>query len=176
MYHQSGKRSTYLDMSESDAIRHGLDEGTFSYPGWRVTLASGIGVFVSFSSLLVYTFGIFLKPLTDEFLWSRQSVSLAFGVAAVAIAACSPPLGYLLDRFGPRRIVLPCLVIFGCTFASLGLLTPRIGHLYAVFMVLGMVGNGTAQLAYSRAVSTWFDRRRGVPGAEQPARAGQEEN
>ena len=63
------------------------NEATFAYPGWRVTVASSIGVFVSFGSLLVYTFGIFLKPLTEEFAWSRQAVSLAFGIAAMALAA-----------------------------------------------------------------------------------------
>lgn len=139
-----------------------LNEEAFSYPGWRVTVASGAGVFVSFGSLLVYTFGIFLKPLTEEFAWSRQAVSLAFGIAAMALAAASPPLGYLIDRFGPRRIILSCLTIFGCAFTSLALLTPHIGHLYAVFGVLGLVGNGAAHLAYSRVVSTWFDRRRGM--------------
>jgi MFS family permease len=77
------------------------NEEAFGYPGWRVTVASGMGVFVSFGSLLVYTFGIFLKPLTEEFGWSRQAVSLAFGVAAMALAAASPPLGYLIDRLGP---------------------------------------------------------------------------
>ncbi len=140
----------------------GANEAAFAYPGWRVTVASGIGVFVSFGSLLVYTFGIFLKPLTEEFAWSRQAVSLAFGIAAMALAAASPPLGYLIDRLGPRRIILWCLTTFGCAFASLALLTPHIGHLYAVFAILGLVGNGAAHLAYSRVVSTWFDRRRGM--------------
>ena len=140
----------------------GANEAAFAYPGWRVTVASGIGVFVSFGSLLVYTFGIFLKPLTEEFAWSRQAVSLAFGIAAMALAAASPPLGYLIDRLGPRRIILLCLTTFGCAFASLALLTPHIGHLYAVFAILGLVGNGAAHLAYSRVVSTWFDRRRGM--------------
>ena len=139
-----------------------LEEGAVSYTGWRVTVASAIGVFVSFGSLLVYTFGIFLKPLTEEFSWSRQAVSLAFGIAAMALAVSSPPLGYLIDRFGARRIILSCLTIFGCAFASLALLTPHIGHLYAIFLVLGLVGNGAAHLAYSRVVSTWFDRRRGM--------------
>ena len=128
-----------------------LNEQCLSYPGWRVTVASGIGVFVSFGSLLVYTFGIFLKPLTEEFAWSRQAVSLAFGIAAMALAAASPPLGYLIDRLGPRRIILSCLTIFGCAFASLAFLTPHIGHLYAVFAILGLVGNGAAHLAYSRS-------------------------
>jgi len=149
-------------MTEHDKSELELNEECFSYPGWRVTVASGIGVFVSFGSLLVYTFGIFLKPLTEEFVWSRQSVSLAFGVAAMALAAASPPLGYFIDRLGPRRIILVCLTIFGCAFASLALLTPHVGHLYAVFAVLGLVGNGAAHLAYSRVVSTWFDRRRGM--------------
>ena len=41
------------------------------HQGWRVAVASGVGVFVSFASLLVYTFGVFLKPLAEEFGWSR---------------------------------------------------------------------------------------------------------
>jgi predicted MFS family arabinose efflux permease len=139
-----------------------FDESSRRYEGWRVAVASGIGVFVSFASLLVYTFGIFLKPVAEEFSWSREAVSGAFGIAAMSVAVCSPLIGYLLDRFHPRRIILPCLAIFGCAFASLSLLTPRLWHLYATFFVLGVVGNGTAQMAYSRAVSSWFERRRGM--------------
>lgn len=132
------------------------------YEGWRVAAAASVGVFVGFASLLVYTFGVLLKPLTEEFGWSRESASAAFGIAAMTVAACSPPLGYLFDRVRPTRIIVPCLVVFGAAFASLSLLTPRLWHLYAVFFVLGVVGNGTAQMAYSRAVSSWFDKRRGT--------------
>src|ERR1700728_2989458 len=139
-----------------------LTEHSIRYPGWRVAIASSACVFVSFASLLVYTFGIFLKPLAAEFGWSRQAISAAFGLAALAVAACSPPLGLLLDRYPARRIILPCLAIFGLAFASLSLLTRHLWHLYAVFLVLGIVGNGTAHLAYSRAISTWFQARRGV--------------
>lgn len=145
-------------MSES---KH-LDEGAWSYPGRRVALAAGFGVFVSFASLLVYTFGIFLKPVAQQFGWSRQEVSLAFGIAAMGIAVCSPLIGHLLDRFGVRLVILPCLLVFGGAFASLAWLTPHLWHLYALFAALGIVGNGTAQLAYSRAVSSWYVRRRGM--------------
>jgi len=138
------------------------DETSARYEGWRVAAAAAAGVFVSFASLLVYTFGVFLKPLTEEFGWSREAVSASFGIAAITVAVCSPPLGLLLDRAAPRRIILPCLVVFGTAFASLSLLTPRLWHLYLVFCVLGAVGNGTAQMAYSRAVASWFDRRRGL--------------
>jgi MFS family permease len=139
-----------------------MNEHNLRYEGWRVAAAGGVGVFVSFASVLVYTFGIFLKPLTEEFSWSREAASAAFGIAAMSVAVCSPPLGYLLDRVGPRRVIPPCLAIFGAAFASLALLTPHLWHLYAIFLVLGVVGNGTAQMAYSRAVSSWFEARRGV--------------
>jgi len=138
------------------------DEDDFRYEGWRVAAASAVGVFVGFASLLVYTFGIFLKPLAEEFSWSREAVSAAFGVAAMTTAAASPVLGYLFDRVNPRRLIVPAIVIFATAFASLSLLTARLWQLYATFFVMGLVANGTAQMAYSRAVSTWFDRRRGA--------------
>ena len=138
------------------------DEADTGYEGWRVAGAASVGVFVSFASLLVYTFGVLLKPLAEEFAWSRESVSAAFGIAAITVAVCSPPLGYLFDRVKPTRVIVPSLVVFGAAFASLSLLTPHLWHLYAIFFVLGVVGNGTAQMAYSRAVSSWFERRRGT--------------
>jgi MFS family permease len=131
-------------------------------PGWLVVLAAYCGAMVGFGSLLVFSFSIFLKPLSGAFGWSRESVSAAFGLAALSIAVCSPPLGHLLDRYGPRRVILPCMAIFGVAFASVGLLTPHLLHLYAIFVLMGVVGNGTTQMGYSRAVSTWFDKRRGL--------------
>lgn len=139
-----------------------FDEDSRHYEGWRVALASSACVFVSFASLLVYTFGVFLKPLAQEFSWSREAVSAAFGIAAMTVAAVSPPLGYLLDRVSPRRIIVPCMTVFGLAFASLALLTPHLWHLYAVFFVFGIVANGTAQMAYTGAVSSWFRARRGM--------------
>ncbi len=130
--------------------------------GWRVVIAAFFGVMVSFGSLLVFTFGTFLKPLSAEFGWSRQAISAAFGFAAMTVAVCSPGLGHLLDRYGPRRIIIPCMAVFGIAFGSLGFLTPNLFQLYATFVVLGIVGNGTTQMGYSRAVSTWFDKRRGL--------------
>ncbi len=126
-----------------------------------VLLTACCGVFVSFASVVVYSFGIFLKPLAMTFHWSRTQLSLAFTLAALTVALCSPYIGHLLDRFPARRVMLPCTVVYAAAFASLALLTPHLCHLYAVFVVLGMVGNGTTQLGYSRVVSAWFDQHRG---------------
>ena len=132
------------------------------YAGWKVAGAASLGVFVGFASLFVYTFGIFLKPLAEEFGWSRQAVSSGFGVAAMCIAVCSPILGLALDRFGPVRVIAPCVAVFGLAFASLGAMRGTIWQFYALCAVLGCVGNGTAHMAYSRAVATWFTSRRGL--------------
>src|SRR3954447_5768795 len=101
-------------------------EANWRYTGWRVAAASAGGVFASFGSLLVFTFGVFLKPIATEFGWSREAVSFAFACAALSVAACSPAIGTLVDRFGPRRVILPCVAVFGCAVAALALLPPRI--------------------------------------------------
>jgi MFS family permease len=119
------------------------------------------GVFVGFGSLLIFTFGVFLKPLTAAFGWSRTEVSFAFTLTALTVAVSSPVLGRLLDRYPARRIILPCVVVYAFGFASLSLLTAHIAHLLIVFVLLGLVGNGTTQLGYARVVSMWFDRSRG---------------
>jgi MFS family permease len=130
--------------------------------GWPVVLAAFLGVMVSFGSLFVFTFSVFLKPLSAEFGWSRESVSAAFGIAAMSVAATSPLLGRLLDRHGPRPVILPCMTIYGLAFASLSLLSASLAHLYAVFLLMGIVGNGTTQMGYARAVASWFSARRGL--------------
>jgi MFS family permease len=139
-----------------------VSESSSSYAGWRVTLAAFVGVGVSFAAMVPYTFSLFLTPLHDAFGWKREAISNAFAITALTVAACSPTIGTLLDRLPPRRIILPCIVVFACGMASLSLLRGNIAQFYASYLLLGIVGNGTAQLAYSRAVLTWFERRRGL--------------
>jgi MFS family permease len=138
-----------------------IDESRIAYPGWKIVLAGFFGVMVSFAAIVPYTFGLFLKPLTASFGWHREATSAGFSIAALTVAAASPGLGFLLDRFRPRSIILPCIVIFSVAYASLALLTPHLLHFYLTFFVIGLVGNGTAYIGYSRAISTWFNRRRG---------------
>jgi len=138
-----------------------LEESSLAYPGWKVVLAGFFGIMVSFAAIVPYTFGLFLKPLNAAFGWHREATSAGFSIAALTVAAASPGLGFLLDRFSPRRIILPCIVVFSAGYASLALLTPHLIHFYLAFFIIGLVGNGTAYIGYSRAISTWFNRRRG---------------
>ena len=140
----------------------GLTEFDLGYYGWRVVVAACLGVMAGFGSLFVYTFSVFVKPLAGEFGWSREAISGGFGIAAVTLGAASPFLGRWIDRVGPRRIILPCMTIYVCAFASLAVLHRGIWQFYLTCFALGLVGNGAAHLAYSRAISTWFQQRLGT--------------
>jgi len=139
-----------------------LSEFHLGYYGWRVVLAACFGVMAGFGSLFVYTFTVFVKPLSAEFGWSREAVSSGFAIGAVTVGLCSPLLGRWIDRFGPRRIILPCMTVFGCGIASLALLHSGVWQFYLTCFILGVVGNGAAHLAYSRSISTWFEKRLGM--------------
>ena len=120
---------------------------------------SGIGVF--FASMTAYAFSVLLKPLSQEFAWSRETASTAYSCFTLATALAAPALGPLLDRRGPLRVVLPCMVANALGIASLSTMTASPTRLYLLFGALGLAVIGSSPLAFSRTVSTWFDRRRG---------------
>ena len=150
------------DAAANSAIASGPTESDLQYYGWRVVLAACLGVMAGFGSLFVYTFSVFVKPLGSEFGWNREAISSGFAIAAVTLGIASPALGRLIDRLGPRRIILPCMTIYVGAIAALALLHAAVWQFYFTCFILGLVGNGAAHLAYSRSISTWFHRRLGT--------------
>src|SRR5580700_175954 len=137
------------------------DESKLSYAGWGVAAAAFVGVMTSFAPIVPYTFSLFLTPLHAAFGWQREAMSGTFALAAITVALVSPGIGVLLDRFAPRRIILPSIVLFAVALASLSTLSSNIHRLYLTYFVLGLVANGTAQFAYTRTILTWFRKHRG---------------
>jgi MFS family permease len=160
------------DTTQPTEQRSELTEFDLGYYGWRVVLAACLGVMAGFGSLFVYTFSVFVKPLAAEFGWSREAISTGFAIAAVTLGVMSPFLGRWIDRFGPRRIILICMTIYVCAIASLSLLRSGLWQFYVTCFALGVVGNGAAHLAYSRSISTWFQRRLGTALASVMVGAG----
>ncbi len=144
------------------ALRHSDEENSIRYPGWGVLAAAFTGVMVSFAPIVPYTFSLFLDPLHAAFGWKREAMDGAFALAAITVALVSPLIGILLDRFPPRRIILPGILLFAVALATLSRLTPHIVQFYATFFVLGLVANATAQFAYTRTILTWFTTHRGL--------------
>jgi predicted MFS family arabinose efflux permease len=148
--------SSYLATAAVD------DESSLRYNGWPVAAAAFVGVMTSFSPIVPYTFSLFLNPLHAAFGWQREAISGTFALAAITVAVVSPGIGVLFDRFSPRRIILPSIVIFALALASLSMLGPSIKRFYLTYFILGLVANGTAQFAYTRTILTWFKQRRGI--------------
>lgn len=137
------------------------DEGSLYYAGWGVLAAAFIGVMVSFAPIIPYTFSLFLDPLHAAFGWKRESMGGAFALAAITVALVSPLIGLLLDRFPPRRVILPAILAFAVALVSLSRLGSHIGQFYFTFFVIGLAANATAQFAYTRTLLTWFSKHRG---------------
>lgn len=137
------------------------EESSIRYPGWSVLAAAFTGVMVSFAPIVPYTFSLFLDPLHAAFGWQREAMGGAFALAAITVAFVSPLIGILLDRFPPRRTILPGILVFAVGLAALSRLTSHIVQFYATFFVIGLVANATAQFAYTRTILTWFTTHRG---------------
>jgi predicted MFS family arabinose efflux permease len=147
-------RETATPQAANETSRH--------YAGWGVVAAAFTGVMVSFAPIVPYTFSLFLNPLHAAFGWKREAIGGTFALAAITVALVSPFIGLLLDRFPPRRIILPSILIFALALASLSRLGPNIRQFYLTFFALGLVANGTAQFAYARTVLSWFHKHRGL--------------
>jgi MFS family permease len=130
--------------------------------GWWVVLAAGLGLAFHAGPLIVPTFGVFLKPLSQEFGWSRTQISLAFSLFTLGLTITMPLIGRLVDRMGARTVIVRAVLLFGLGVLSLSFLSAQLWHFYAVYLFLGIVGGGTAMVPYTKVISRWFDRQRGL--------------
>ncbi|MSQ27103.1 MAG: MFS transporter [Dehalococcoidia bacterium] len=116
-----------------------------------ITLVSG--------STFYYGFGALFDPIIDEFGWSTTATALAFSLRSEAAAVGSPITGFLVDRFGPRKVMMG-----GVLTAVLGMLWfSRMDSLfpfYASVFVIALGNSGTDSRIGGLAVSYWFIRRR----------------
>lgn len=130
--------------------------------GWPVVVASAVALTLSVGTLLVSSFGVFVRPLSANFGWSRTELSGAIAASQYALALSGWAWGALIDRFGPKPVVLPSVVIISLLVASLGLLTPHLWHLYAVCAAVPLLAGGASPLGYSGILVRRFDQHLGL--------------
>ncbi len=129
---------------------------------WLAVGASAVGMMLCVGTLALYSFGVFVRPLTAEFGWSRTGLFAALSFFQFGLAFCSPVWGVVLDRFGPRRVILFSLVALSLLVSSLGLLTANLWHFYLVFLAVPLLGGGASPLGYSAVVVRRFDEKLGL--------------
>ncbi len=108
-----------------------------------------------------FSFGVFLKPMTEDFNWSRGTLSLAFGLTFMLSGLLRPLAGYLADRYSPKIAALAGVLIMGVML----LLIPLIDNLLQLFLIFTVMSIGitlgTGPILV-KVVSSWFHQRRGL--------------
>jgi MFS family permease len=128
---------------------------------WLAVAGSAIGLILCVGTLSIYTFGVFVRPLSAEFNWTRTELFGAVAISQYALASSAPIWGFLADRFGPRSIVLPSVILISLLFASFALLTPNLWHLYLIFALIPLLAGGASPLGYSTIIVQKFDGKLG---------------
>jgi len=130
--------------------------------GWWVALTAALGLFLNTGTIVVFSFGFFAKAIGQEFLGGRAKISLAFTIHNLTSALFLPLVGRLVDRYGPRRVLLPFTALLGLILISSWFLSEAIWQLYVFYFALGVVSGGAGAMSYTDVVSHWFDRHRGL--------------
>src|ERR1700758_3967938 len=66
------------------------------------------GAFAAFtvSAGIMHSYAVFLLAFVEEFRWSRAETSVAYSVSQLVAGGSSPLVGALVDRLGPRRLLV----------------------------------------------------------------------
>lgn len=130
--------------------------------GWKLILASGMGVICSAVVLPFYTIGALVKPLTAEFGWDRSEVQLGILFSSGLGALTALLVGSLCDRYGPRALVLPGLVGLSLGFFVAAGMNGELWMFFLAYACMALLGAGTTPITWTRAIAQSFDRQRGL--------------
>ena len=141
---------------------NGLRTGDFStfYYGWvivgvaLVSMGFWLGIRTSFS--------VFYVALLENFPWSPGDSAGVQSIALLAYTILAPMVGGLIDRFGPRRIILPgiLVLILGLILCATIDSLAQFYILYGVIMGAGITSIGI--VSYSAILAHWFEKKRGL--------------
>ena len=137
-----------------------LAEGARFYYGWVIVAVALISMAFWFG--IRANFSVFYVALLEDFGWNRGDSAGVQSMALITYTALAPLVGGLIDRFGPRRVVVPGILVL-----SLGLILCRtIENLTQFYLFYGVVvGTGITAIGivtYSAILAHWFEKRRGL--------------
>ncbi len=127
------------------------------------------GYFVVGASLLImsimwgvyYAFGVFFKPVLNEFGWTKAMTSGAFSVASMMNGLLAVAMGGLTDKFGPRTVMTVCGLFLGLGFILMSQVRD-VSHLYLFYGIFVGAGMSGSFIPLTSTVARWFLKRRGL--------------
>ena len=127
--------------------------------GWVITAASFVIGITAYG--VYYAFTLFYPFLVEDFGWSRTAISGALSLGLVAYGTLALPIGWCVDRLGPRITIAMGGLLFGLgTF--LGSRITELWHVYALYGGLTAMGMSTAWAPLVSTISRWFVTHRGL--------------
>ena len=145
-----------MDGTHSSGVR---GEPRASTSGRWVQLVVGIVAMVAIANLQ-YGWTLFVNPIDTKFHWGKAAIQVAFTLFVLAETWLVPLEGYLVDRYGPRRLV----AIGGLLVGAAWLINANATSLAALYAG-GMIGGAGAGIVYGTSVGNalkWFPDRRGL--------------
>ncbi len=115
--------------------------------------AVGIGIFIAF--------GVFFKPLLNDFGWSRATLSGAQSMALLVAGCLGILVGRLNDRLGPRVVMTAAGFFFGLGLLLMSGLN-NVWQLYLFYGVVVGIGLSSIDIVPLSTIARWFIRRRGI--------------
>lgn len=127
--------------------------------GWVIVAVSFVIITITYG--MHYSFGVFFKPLQEDFGWTRAVTSGVFSLYMFLACALAILAGWALERYGPRTIVVSggCLIALGLLLSSQTNATWQIYISYGVVLALGV------SAIYNPLITTasqWFTERKGL--------------
>ena len=146
-----------LDDPKSEGGR--ADRGERVFYGWLIV---AVLFFISIiDGGFTYTFSTFLKPLTQEFGWSRAETATAFSLYLLVAGLVLPAWGWLIDHIGARWVFLLSALIDGVALVLLSAVHSLPGF-YALYLLLGVGLAGIGPMPVGKVITQWFVAKRGL--------------
>jgi MFS family permease len=130
--------------------------------GGKPLAAAVIGVTCGASPLPFNALPLVMGPIHREFGWDFAVISAGIMIFGVLASLLAPVFGAMADRFGVRPVALWSTFAFGVVFAGFWFMPASPIGYYLFWAALGIVGIGSTPVTWSRAVSMWFVRNRGL--------------
>ena len=129
------------------------------YYGWVVVGASGTAVFARMAPAIT-TLTVFIYPMSQELGWSRTLIAGSVSAGALLSMVLSPAIGWAIDRFGSRPVLVAGVLTVGASMISLAWATIP-ATFYVAYASARAVFHTAAPIGASTVASRWFVRMRG---------------
>lgn len=141
-------------MKENSEVQSALKAGQAK------VAATGFLSLFSLIGIMFYGLTFFYDFWVQEFGWTRATVTSGNAFAKVLVGLFGFVVGYLIDRFGPRKMMLTGILMAGGAVIGLGLMTSLWQfYVFYIFSALGYMCGGP--LPNQVLTSRWFDKARG---------------